>query len=130
MIFVDLSLAQVASFGATLALLWLPENDTVGTYFISLGATFIAAGIFALARRYEHMFSQEAIIGIVYAMASAAVVLVVDKLAHGAEHLKDALVGQILWVSWGEVFHTSIIYAFRRCDSFYFPESTLGSFVP
>lgn len=111
-IFVDLSLAQVASFGATLALLWEPHGDAgVLSYFVSLGATFLAAGLFALARRYESRFPQEAVIGIVYALASAAVVLVVDHLAHGAEHLKDALVGQILWVTWPEVIKTAIIYA-------------------
>ena len=110
-IFVDLSLAQVASFGATLALLWDPEHQSSMSYFVSLFATFIAAGLFALARRYENRFSQEAVIGIVYAMASAAVVLVVDRLAHGAEHLKEALIGQILWVSWSEVAQTAVIYA-------------------
>ncbi len=110
-IFVDLSLAQVASFGATFALLFVDEHDSLSSYLISLLATFLAAGLFALARRFEHKFSQEAVIGIVYAMASAAVVLVVDRLAHGAEHLKEALVGQVLWVSWAEVFKTAMIYA-------------------
>ncbi len=110
-IFVDLSLAQVASFGATLALMWNSEHDSALSYFVSLGATFLAAGLFALARRFEDRFSQEAVIGIVYALASAAVVLVVDRLAHGAEHLKEALVGQVLWVTWPEVIRTGIIYS-------------------
>jgi zinc/manganese transport system permease protein len=110
-IFVDLSLAQVASFGATVALLFVDEHDSFSSYLISLSATFLAAGVFALARRYEHKFSQEAMIGIVYAMASAAVVLVVDRLAHGSEHLKEALVGQVLWVTWPEVIKTALIYA-------------------
>src|SRR3954466_1639544 len=68
-IFVDLSLAQVAAFGATLSILFGFEHHTPASYFISLGSTFIAAAIFALARRHEKMFSQEAIIGIVYALA-------------------------------------------------------------
>src|SRR3989344_9650265 len=79
-IFVDLSLAQGAAFGATLAILFGFEHHSPATYFISLGATFCAAALFAMARRHERLFSQEAIIGIVYALASAAVVLVVDKL--------------------------------------------------
>lgn len=109
-IFVDLSLAQVAGLGATLALLLDFEHKSVGSYFISLGVTFLAAGFFALARRYEKLFPQEALIGIVYAFASAGVILVVDRLAHGAEHIKELLVGQILWVTWDEVFKTAIIY--------------------
>lgn len=110
-IFVDLSLAQVASFGATLSLIWDPEHRSPLGYFLALGATFLAAGLFAFGRRHEHRFSQEALIGIVYAMATAAVVLVVDRLAHGAEHLKEAIVGQILWVGWREVIHTFLIYS-------------------
>jgi zinc/manganese transport system permease protein len=110
-IFVDLSLAQVASFGATLAMIWTGEHETSMSYFVSLGATFLAAGLFALARKYEKKFPQEAVIGIVYALASAAVVLVVDRLAHGAEHLKEALVGQVLWVSWHDVVKTLLIYS-------------------
>lgn len=109
-IFVDLSLAQVAAFGATVAILLGFDHHSTGTYLISLGSTFLAAALFALARRHEEMFSQEAIIGIVYALASASVVLVVDKIAHGAEHIKDILVGQVLWVTWHDVIKTTLIY--------------------
>src|SRR3954465_1998886 len=65
-IFVDLSLAQVAAFGATVAILLGFEHPSAATYFFSLGTTFIAAALFALARRHEHVFSQEAMIGITY----------------------------------------------------------------
>src|ERR1044072_1672376 len=65
-IFVDLSLAQVAAFGATLSILFGCEHDSPATYFVSLGTTLCAAALFAMARRHERLFSQEAIIGIVY----------------------------------------------------------------
>ncbi len=110
-IFVDLSLAQVASFGATLALLLNAEHHSTTSYFISLSATLVAAAIFASARRFENKLPQEALIGITYAFASAAIVLVVDRLAHGAEHLKEALVGHILWVSWQDVMKTAVVYS-------------------
>ena len=110
-IFVDLSLAQVAAFGATLAIFFGFDHHSPATYFISLASTLGAATLFAFARRHEKAFSQEAIIGIVYALASASVVLVVDKIAHGAEHIKDILVGQVLWVTWPDVIKTAIIYA-------------------
>ena len=109
-IFVDLSLAQVAAFGATLAIFFGFDHHSGATYFFSLGSTFLAAALFALARRHEKLFSQEAMIGIVYAMASASVVLVVDRVAHGAEHIKDILVGQVLWVTWHDVKKTALIY--------------------
>lgn len=110
-IFVDLSLAQVAAFGATCGLLLGFEAHSLGNYLVSLGSAFLAAGLFAFARRHENKFSQEAIIGIVYALASAAVVLVADKLPHGAEHMKELLVGQVLWVTWNDVFKTALIYS-------------------
>ncbi len=110
-IFVDLSLAQVAALGATLAVVLGFDHHSAATYFISLGATFVAAALFALARRLEHRFSQEAIIGITYAMASALVILVVDRMAHGAEHIKDLLIGQVLWVTWEDVLKTTTIYS-------------------
>jgi len=109
-IFVDLSLAQVAAFGSTLALLFGLEHDSGIAYLISLASTLLAAGLFALARRNEKYFSQEAVIGVVYAFGSAAVILVVDHLAHGAEHIKELLVGNILWVMWPDLAKTALIY--------------------
>ncbi|MEQ1875675.1 MAG: metal ABC transporter permease [Bdellovibrionia bacterium] len=110
-IFVDLSLAQVATFGTALAL-WIGlEHTSTQAYLISLSSTLIAAVFFAWGRRFEQIFSQEAVIGIVFAMASAAVILVVDNVAHGAEHVKESMIGHILWVSWNDVYRTAIIYA-------------------
>src|SRR5476651_2731401 len=70
-IFVDLSLAQVAALGATIAILFGFEHHLAGTYFISLASTFVAAALFALSRKHERLFPQEAMIGITYALASA-----------------------------------------------------------
>jgi len=126
-IFVDLSLAQVAGLGATVALLFNFEHHSAGSYFVSLGVTFLAAGFFAMSRCYEKMFPQEALIGIVYALASAGVVLVVDQLAHGAEHIKELLVGQILWVTWPEVFKTAVIYGIVGLIHFIFRKPLLAA---
>lgn len=109
-VFVDLSLAQVAAFGATLAVVLGHDHHSPAAYFFSLGSTFVAAAIFARAREHEKHLSQEAVIGVVYALASAAVVLVVDRAAHGAEHIKDILVGHVLWVTWSDVAKTAAIY--------------------
>jgi zinc/manganese transport system permease protein len=110
-IFVDLSLAQVAIFGSTVSLLLGLEHHSTAAYFISLSFTFVAAALFAWGRKFEHLFSQEAIIGIVFALASASVILVVDHLAHGSEHIKEGLIGHLLWVSWNDVIRTGFIYA-------------------
>jgi len=112
-IFVDLSLAQIAALGATIALL-LPISDgdphAPAVYWISLGFTFIGAAIFSTIRSRRARIPQEAIIGISYAVASAAAILAMSKSTSQAEHLKDMLVGNILAVSWFEVGKTAGLY--------------------
>jgi zinc/manganese transport system permease protein len=110
-IFVDLSLAQVAGLGSTVALFFHFENNSIGSYFISLSFTFVAASLFSWARRVEGKISQEILIGIVYALASAMVVIVVNSLPHGGEHIREILIGRILWVSWDDVIKTALIYS-------------------
>src|SRR6185436_2254835 len=113
-IFVDLSLAQIASLGATLALL-IPafggDPHHPAVYWMSLGFTFIGAAIFAMIKGQEARIPQEAIIGISYAVASAAVIITMSKASGEAEHLRDMLVGNILSVQWPEVYLTAGIYA-------------------
>ena len=112
-IFVDLSLAQIAALGATIAL-QLPwsSGDPHGpdVYWISLLFTFIGAAIFSLLRSRRARIPQEAIIGITYAVASAAAILAMSKSTSQAEHLKDMLVGNIIAVSWPEVYKTAALY--------------------
>jgi zinc/manganese transport system permease protein len=110
-IFVDLSLAQIAALGSTLAFLAGFAIDSGTAYLFSLGATFLGAGVFAVTRFRSGRVSQEAIIGIVYAVSAAAGVLAIDRAPHGAEHIKQMLVGSILWVTWPEVVTTGLIYA-------------------
>src|SRR5436189_791548 len=112
-IFVDLSLAQIAALGATIALL-LPfsNGDPHGlfVYWISLAFTFIGAFVFSTIRSRRARIPQEAIIGICYAVASAAAILAMSKATSESEHLKDMLVGNILAVSWEEVRKTAALY--------------------
>jgi zinc/manganese transport system permease protein len=112
-IFVDLSLAQIAALGAAIAIL-LPVTggDPHGpaVYWISLGFTFIGALVFSTIRGQRARIPQEAIIGICYAVASAAAILAMSKATSESEHLKDMLVGNILAVSWAEVGKTAALY--------------------
>ena len=114
-IFVDLSLAQIAAFGATLSILmpWSngdPHSSSV--YWMSLLFTFFGAGIFSFVRGHHARIPQEAIIGISYAVASAATILALSKSSSEGEHLKDMLVGNLISVSWREVWETAILYVF------------------
>ena len=113
-IFVDLSLAQIAALGSTIAIL-LPftGQDPHGpwVYWTGLLFTFIGAAIFSTVRVRRARIPQEAIIGITYAVASAATILAMSQSTSESEHLKDMLVGNILAVSWPEVGKTAALYA-------------------
>jgi zinc/manganese transport system permease protein len=113
-IFVDLSLAQIAALGATIALL-MPfsggDPHSPQVYWVSLLFTFIGALIFATVRVKNARIPQEAFIGICYAVASAAAILAMSKSTSESEHLKDMLVGNILAVSWTEVIKTAVLYS-------------------
>ena len=112
-IFVDLSLAQIAALGATIAIL-LPisggDPHAPVVYWVSLAFTFLGAFVFATIRVKRARIPQEAIIGICYAVASAASILAMSKATSESEHLKDMLVGNILAVSWAEVAKTAALY--------------------
>jgi zinc/manganese transport system permease protein len=110
-IFVDLALAQIAALGATVAILLGMDPHNGYTYWISLAFTFLGAAIFALLRVRRARIPQEAIIGIAYAVASAAAILAMSKATGETEHLKDMLVGNILAVSGPEVAKTAALYA-------------------
>lgn len=110
-IFVDLALAQIAALGAIFGFLIGIGPHGPGGYFFALGFAVVGAAIFALTRMRHERIPQEAIIGIVYAVALASTILVADRAPEGAEHIKETLVGAVLWVTWPTVFKTAAIYA-------------------
>jgi len=109
-VFVDLSLAQIAALGTTIAVLAGYDPHGYSAYAISLVFTFLGAAVFSLVRVHKARIPQEAIIGICYAVASAAAILAMSKSAQQTEHLKEMLVGNILTVSWAEVGKTAALY--------------------
>jgi zinc/manganese transport system permease protein len=111
-VFVDIAMAQIAALGATVAFLQGYETETWQSYAFALGATLVGAVVLALTRSRRRHVSQEAVIGVVYAVSSAAAVLVADRAAHGAEQVRGMLVGNLLAVSPGEVVKVAILYAF------------------
>ncbi|MEO8348038.1 MAG: metal ABC transporter permease [Acidobacteriota bacterium] len=110
-IFVDLSLAQIAALGTTIAVLFGYDIHSRAAFFFSLGFTFLGAAIFAFSRVHRKTrIPQEAIIGIGYAVAAAAAILAMSKSTGETEHLKEMLVGNILSVSWPELAKTAVLF--------------------
>ncbi|HEY4230454.1 MAG TPA: metal ABC transporter permease, partial [Thermoanaerobaculia bacterium] len=102
-IFVDLSLAQIAALGTTIGVLCGYDMHSRMGYIFSLAAAFLGAAVFAFSRVHRATrIPQEAIIGIAYAVAAATSILAMSKVTGETEHLKEMLVGNILSVSWPE----------------------------
>src|SRR5919108_2486541 len=110
-VFVDIAMAQIAALGATVAFLQGYETETWQSYAYALSATLVGAVVLALTRSRRRHVSQEAVIGVVYAVSSAAAVLVADRAAHGAEQVRGMLVGNLLAVGPGEVARVAVLYA-------------------
>ncbi len=112
-IFVDLALAQIAALGTVAALLLGVAPDSNTAYVFAFGFVALGAGLFALTRtREKGRVPHEAIIGIVYVVATAAALLLADRAPRGAEAIKEILVGSIIWVTWPTIIkHLAIPYA-------------------
>jgi zinc/manganese transport system permease protein len=110
-VFVDIALAQIAALGATAGFLVGFDLESPASYGFGLTATLMGALVLALTRSRERRVSQEAVIGVVYAVSSAAAVLLVTNAPHGAEHLRGMLVGNILTVSGVDVARVAVLYA-------------------
>ena len=111
-IFVDLSLAQMAALGSAVAILAGSQPDSTASFVYALGFTTVGAALFALTRTEEKgRVPQEAFIGIVFVVASAAAILVADRTPRGGEAIKDILVGSLLWVTWPAIARLAAVYA-------------------
>jgi zinc/manganese transport system permease protein len=110
-VFVDIALAQIAALGTTAAFLAGFEPSSWPSYLSGLGATVVGALVLALTRTRERRVSQEAVIGVVYAVSAAAAVMLVAGAPHGGEHIRAMLVGSILTVTGSEVIKVAALYA-------------------
>ncbi len=110
-IFVDLALAQIAALGATIAFLFSFDLHGPQTYWFSLAATFLGAGVFSWTRTRSANVPQEAVIGIVYAVCAAAAILILSRSPEGDEHIRYILVGDILLVSLPEIIKMAVLYS-------------------
>jgi zinc/manganese transport system permease protein len=109
-IFVDLSLAQIAALGASIALVMGHELNTPLSYWLSLAFTIVGAAVFAFSRFRKGLIPQEAVIGATYAVSAALLILVLSLADEGDEHIREALIGKLLLVSEKEVFIMFLTY--------------------
>lgn len=101
-IFIDLAVAQIAGLGVIIAFQFGWDIHGAEAQAAAVMSALLGAWLLhALARRAgEHL---EAIIGVSFVLAATASILLLANNPHGSEHLKEILVGQILWVDWSQV---------------------------
>ena len=119
-IFVDLSLAQIAALGTSVGILFgIYDTESIASFLFAISFTLIGAGIFAMTRIRDERVPQEAVIGLVYAITAALAVLVVQR-TKGVEHLVNIMHGRLLWVQWSEIMEAAIIYTIIASIHFIF----------
>lgn len=104
-VFVDLALGQISSLGVAFAAF-------IGTGLTSIPLIFTLAGalLMSFINIRDKRLKQEAIIGILYAFASALTVLFISKTPHGDSDIQEVLFGNILAVSWGKITTLAIVF--------------------
>ena len=102
-IFVDIALAQLAALGATVGHVASAHADSAATYLYSFGFTLAGAAIFAFVDLKRRRVPQEAVIGIIYGVSAALVLLVLSKSALDRDEVESMLTGRLLFAEWGEI---------------------------
>lgn len=118
-IFIDIALAQIAAFGSAVSLVLhnlgigpaMDAHDHDSRTLLAYVFCLVAAGIFSLLKNKKIKIPLEAIIGITYAVATTAAVIILDKGAGSDVHIHDMLVGSILWVSWHQILRLFLVVA-------------------
>ncbi|MCG6922595.1 MAG: metal ABC transporter permease [Acidobacteria bacterium] len=110
-VFVDIALAQIVAVGAIGAhLAFGVEGHSLLTYVASLALALGAAAFYALARRKVLQISQEAVIGVSYAIAAATALFLIGIAPGGHVHTQHMLAGSILWASWTDLLLCVVVF--------------------
>ena len=109
-VFIDLAIAQIAGCGVLLADQVGFEAEGVAVQVSALAAALGGALLLTWTERVWPEV-QEAVIGVVFVLAATGGILLLASNVHGSEHLRDLLVGQILWVQPRQLAWTAVVYA-------------------
>jgi len=110
-IFIDIALAQIAAVGTIVAhLIMGAHGDSVAGYVSGIGFAVVASLLYAFIRRRVTQISLEAVIGVSYAIAAAAVLFLVGVAPGGHMHVQHMLAGSILWATWADVLWCAAVF--------------------
>ena len=109
-IFIDLAIAQIAGLGVILAQALGVDEHGFGAQFAAAAAALLGAGLLAWTdKRWPER--QEPLIGTLFVLAATGGLLLLADNPQGGEHLKDLLVGQILWVNYAQLIPVALLSA-------------------
>jgi len=109
-IFIDLAIAQVAALGVILAQYFGMDEGGYGVEIAAAAAALAGGALLTWTDRKWPDF-QEPLIGTLFVLAATGSLLLLANNPHGSEHLKDLLVGQILWVSVHQLIPVAVLSA-------------------
>ena len=109
-IFIDLAIAQIAALGVILAQYFGIDEHGMGVQFAAAAAALAGAGLLSWTDRRWPEY-QEPLIGTLFVLAATGGLLLLANNPQGGEHLKDLLVGQILWVSFAQLIPAAVLSA-------------------
>ncbi|HMW55916.1 MAG: metal ABC transporter permease [Candidatus Accumulibacter phosphatis] len=108
-VFIDLAIAQIAGCGVLIADQLGFEPEGAAVQVAALAAALAGALLLTWTERLWPEV-QEATIGVVFVLAASGGVLLLASNVHGSEHLRDLLIGQILWVQPGRLLWHAVVY--------------------
>lgn len=109
-IFIDLAIAQIAALGVIAAGFFGIDEHGIGVQVAAALAALCGAGLLAWTDRRWPAY-QEPLIGTLFVLAATGALLLLSNNPQGGEHLKDLLVGQILWVSYSQLIPAAVLSA-------------------
>jgi zinc/manganese transport system permease protein len=126
LIFSDLVLDQLAAFGVLAGIGIGIEYGTFQSYLSSMAFVLFGALLLAVIKPERKAIPREAVIGIMYALALVASLLLADKLRGGEAYVTKTLAGSMLWVSWPLVCVTILIYTILLIFHYKFRRKFIG----
>ncbi len=128
-IFLDLAIAQSAAFGVVVAGLMFEEENLLLIQISAGTSAIISAVLLNWTERYWAQY-QEAIIGSLFVLMATGSIIALAGNPHGGENLKELLVGQILWITWDQLWPTIIISSLVLGAIVFFKHSLLNFYLP
>jgi zinc/manganese transport system permease protein len=122
-IFIDIAIAQIAALGTMIGLLFGFAEETLSVQLISYVFTLVVMAIFALTKFHKQVIPQEAIIGIIYCLGLGLAMLLAERIPGGSNFITKTITGNILWVTWGNVFTCLLLFSVISLIHLYFQKA-------